>query len=242
MFTEDDAGALDTFYYLRDTFGTLTAPVYLAAVKACKREGRYQEAIDLLHDCIASGKVANTSLYNAVLSTCRTAKECSAATKILEEMRAAGVEPDATSYRHVLATASKARQSALVGELFEAIPQDLVPAVLDSSSRTVLLAYLKTDVVKAVALMEQMRKQEGQPEEFLDVKSARALISGLGMQHHWEEALMVLKLTFDKDVSLISAAAKACLWGKQAETAMKLLDDAKAEGLKFDQVSEIFDE
>lgn len=216
----------------------MTAPVYLAAVKACKREGRFQEAIELFHDCISTGKTANISLYNAVLSACRTAKECDAAIKILNEMRAAGVEPDATSYRHVLAGASKARRSEVVCEVYEAIPREAVPGVLASSSRTVLLAYLKTDVVKAVALMEEMRKQEGQPEEFLDVKSARALISRLGVQHHWEEALTALKLTFDKDLSLICAAAKACLRANQAETAMKLLDDAKAQGLELDQVSQ----
>lgn len=72
--------------------------VYLGALTACSRKGRYQEAREVLAEMQREGVPVQHCHYNALMSACINDSDSSTAAQVFDEMRAAGLEPRVEDY------------------------------------------------------------------------------------------------------------------------------------------------
>jgi pentatricopeptide repeat protein len=64
----------------------------------CKKEGHWQDAIQILTEAAASGRNLGTVSYNAAIDSCSKAKQVGRALELFDELVQAGNVPDAVTY------------------------------------------------------------------------------------------------------------------------------------------------
>ena len=64
----------------------------------CKKEGHWQDAIQILTEAAASGRNLGTVSYNAAIDACSKAKQVGRALELFDELVQAGNVPDAVTY------------------------------------------------------------------------------------------------------------------------------------------------
>jgi pentatricopeptide repeat protein len=77
-------------------------------ILVCKKDGDWQEAVNILTDMRVSGRNLGTVSYNAAIDACGKARQVGRALGLFDELVAAGNVPDAVTYTSLIDACGRA--------------------------------------------------------------------------------------------------------------------------------------
>ena len=77
-------------------------------ILVCKKEGHWQDAVNILTDMREYGRNLGTVSYNAAIDACGKAKQVGRALELFDELVAAGNVPDAVTYTALIDACGRA--------------------------------------------------------------------------------------------------------------------------------------
>jgi len=207
---------------------------FINGILALGRAGKWEQALEILHQMERSKIKNHLIAYNAALSACERAQQWRAAKALLDEMVAKkdGVRPDKISYNTVISACAKAGKSRTAIQLLDKmISSGLEPDRISYNSAISACAQAGK-WSDAHVLMEKARLDGIEP----DVITYTSLINACSRSGDPKRAISFLEMMktcgIKPDVVAYTAAIDACSKGNLWKEALDLVDEMRDAGVE----------
>ena len=164
-------GVLATIAYALETQAlALNERHWTLALKACRRAGQWQRALELLDLKEASGFALELLDFNLVIATCATASIVSAeqfraASALIARLEAAGFAPDVETFEPLLRALNMAGRGEAALELFGEMRRAGIEHTPVTYSHLVCAQQISGDPVACLAAFDAMNMEGVEPDQ-----------------------------------------------------------------------------